>query len=481
MKKYKKIYFMGIKGVGMAPLAIIAKEAGFEVSGSDLEEKFITDSILENSGIKFFIGFSESNVVNFFEGVDSTKCLFIATGAHGGFDNVEAKYAKSKDIEVISHGQAVGMFMNGAIFDRSDIEGISVCGAHGKTTTAGILAACLSSVGYDPSYTVGTSEIKNVGPSGHYGKGKFFIAEADEYLSEPTYDRTPKFLYQHPKCMIINNIDFDHPDFFPTIEDIEKAYIKFADNLDEDGILIANGDDPIVSKIAKNLVGRNVVTFGTGEGNDYIITRFNQEEFTSYFSVEARGMNLGKFMIQVPGYHNAKNATAAIAALVELGVPLNKIEKGIASYEGVKRRLEKIGTTSLNQIILDDYAHHPEEIKKTLAAIKLAYPNKKIITIFQPHTASRTNALLSDFTSAFSDADELILTPTFASARNDENPQKDTILKDEFDKMNRKCVYLENHSDVVEYILKTEKSKDSVIVTLGAGDVYKIAYLLEGK
>ncbi|MBU4016929.1 UDP-N-acetylmuramate--L-alanine ligase, partial [Patescibacteria group bacterium] len=192
MKK-KNIHFVGIKGVGMTPLAIIAKEAGFTVTGSDIDEEFITDEALKKAGIIPFVGFDPIHITK--------PDLVITTGAHGGLDNIEVKKAKELGIEVLTHGQAVGVFMEGKIFNKS-FRGISVAGTHGKTTTSGMLAAILHENRMDPSFVIGTGCVGSLGAPGHFGKGKYFIAEADEYATEPKYDKTPKFLWQHPQIAI---------------------------------------------------------------------------------------------------------------------------------------------------------------------------------------------------------------------------------------------------------------------------------------
>lgn len=477
---YRKIYFMGIKGVGMAGLAIIAKQAGIIVGGSDIDEEFITDSVLKEEGIEPVIGFSSENVDDFLQNLSSKDGLVISTGAHQGFDNPEVQYARKKGYKVISHGEAVGLFMNGDIFGRSDMEGISVAGAHGKTTITGMISTILLKLNLDPSYTVGTSEVFPIGAGGHYGRGVFFVAEADEYVSEAKYDPTPKFLYQKPASMIINNIDFDHPDYYENIEKVEEAYIEFAGKLSDQEVLVACGDDEHIKNMLLKLPSKpKIITFGTDKKNDFIITRFQQEGFSSRFEVSSGNTLIGNFNLSVPGYHNAKNALGVIALLMELGISANDIARVIPEFRGVKRRMEIVGKTRNLQTIIDDYAHHPQEIKKTLEALKSAYPDKKIVTIFQPHTFSRTKSMLSDFISSFSDTDELILMPTFASFRQESDEgQNDEEFAKSLRVINKNFNFIKRASDVVEYIDKNRTDPDLVIVTMGAGDVYKVAYAL---
>ncbi|HVZ12026.1 MAG TPA: UDP-N-acetylmuramate--L-alanine ligase [Patescibacteria group bacterium] len=478
---YRKVYFVGIKGVGMATLAIIAKQAGFIVGGSDVDEEFITDKILQDAKIDICKGFREDNVHDFFGTTPKWECLMIATGAHGGFDNVEVKAVRGDGhTKIISHGEAVGLFMSGELFDRADIEGISVTGAHGKTTTSSMIATFLMLLGFDPSYSIGTSEIVPIGAAGHFGKGRFFVAEADEYMAG-AHDKTPKFLYQSPKFLIINNIDFDHPDFYRDIEDVAASFSRLTSNLKSDSVLIANGDDENVKKIIKDQGNRiRVITFGTGTDNEFRLANFRQNEWNSEFSVFRGVTKLADFKLSVPGYHNAKNATAAIAFLVEAGVSVPNIQKVLPQFKGASRRLEQVGLTASGAVVFDDYAHHPEEIRKTLEAIRAAYPEKKITVIFQAHTYERTRSMLSEFAASFAGVSELIILPTFASARHDAstNLSEDMQFVEKVRAIQANVKLIESKRDVVKYLDQNRLGSDSIILTMGAGDVYKIGHEL---
>ncbi len=470
---------MGIKGVGMATLAVMCKQAGFIVGGSDIDQEFITDKILKDAGIEVKIGFKQDNVRDFF-GSSNADCLFVATGAHSGFDNEEAREAKNLGIRVISHGEAVGYFMNGEPFGRSDTEGVSIAGAHGKTTISGMVATVLSGANLDPSFTVGTSEIFPLGPAGHYGLGRYFVAEADEYLSESNHDRTAKFLHQKPTALIINNIDFDHPDFYKDIEAVEEAYLEFAQNVPANGLIVANGDDTHTKNVITKLTtGVRVVTFGAGESNDFVVSGFVQEGPMSHFTVKNKDVLIGRFSLSVPGYHNAKNATAVIALLIELGLGVDKIGKNLQNFQGTKRRMEIVGKTQQGQTIIDDYAHHPEEISKTLSALKLEYPGSKIVTVFQFHTFSRTKALFDSFVSSFSQASKIIIVPTFASQRDEAAEENyDKKMVDALVGIGKEAILMPADS-VVEYVNANLNSPNVIILTMGAGDVYRIGYKLK--
>lgn len=467
MKKNKNIHFVGVKGVGMAPLAIIAKEAGFTVSGSDIDERFITDEPLEKAGIKSIIGFDESHVKASFD-------LVITTGAHGGFKNVEVLKARSLGIPVWTQGQAVGEFMKGKIFEK-DFEGVSVAGSHGKTTTTAMIATILKENRKDPSFLIGTGNISSLGSCGHYGKGKFFIVEADEYATEPQSDKTPKFLWQEPKIGVITNIEFDHPDIFSSMTDLRKAFLDFANNIQKDGILVACADDPDTTEMLKSYRNK-VVTFGFSRSADYYIDKISIEPERAFFWVNAKDAAFGEFSLGVTGKHNALNALAAIVTCLELGLSVENIKKGILAFRGTKRRLEFMGTLSSGAILYDDYAHHPTEIRKTLEAVKASYPNKKIVCIFQPHTYSRTKSLFEQFIGSFKDADTVIIMDIFASARESiDSSVSSEMLVAGISKFHKNALYISKADDVVKYIDQNNFNSDYVLITMGAGNIYKIA------
>ncbi|MGH7245586.1 MAG: UDP-N-acetylmuramate--L-alanine ligase, partial [Candidatus Levyibacteriota bacterium] len=330
MQKIRSIHFVGIKGVGMAPLAVIAKEAGMHITGSDISDEFITDEILAKVGIVPEVGFSKDHIKN--------TDLVIATGAHGGLENVEVAAAKEKNIPVLLQGEAVGFFMTGEPFDRK-LEGISICGCHGKTTTTAMIATVLREAGKDPSFTIGTGNILSLGSSGHYGKGNYFVAEADEYAVEPKHKKIAKFLMQHPKIAVMTNIEFDHPDLYGSIDEVREAYQAFANQLPEDGILIAGGDDPQVKKVLSQFAGKRV-TYGFGRENDYVITKIHRNADQLFFFVQSQVVSLGEFSIRVPGEHNVQNALAALIVGLECGLSLPIIKQGLMQFVGTKRRFE---------------------------------------------------------------------------------------------------------------------------------------------
>ncbi len=466
MKRLKTIHFVGIKGVGMTPLAIIAKEAGIAVTGSDVVDEFITDEPLQNAGIVPLVGFSADHIKN----VD----LVITTGAHGGFDNKEVKAAKEKGIKVITQGEAAGLFMSGEPFGKKFI-GISVAGSHGKTTTTAMVATILEKAGMNPSYVIGTSTIPSLKGPGHFGKGKYFIAEADEYATEPTYDKTPKFLWQHPDIAIFTNIELDHPDLFPTIDAIRDAFLSFANSLSPKSTLIVCGDDEQNRLLLREYNGR-VITYGFSSSNMYVLKRVYSSDTQTFFWIEKDGSSLGEFAINVAGEHNAANALAAVITAIQCGLSIKAIQKTLPEFVGSKRRFEQKGILPSGALLFDDYAHHPTEIKKTLAAFRKSYPTKKIVCIFQPHTYSRTKKLFEEFISSFNDADEVIINSIYPSLREEPDSSiSSELLVSRLSQFHHNAVFLPQLTDVVKYINQKGYSDKTIVVTMGAGDIYKMS------
>ena len=465
----KRIYFIGIKGVGMAALAVIAKEAGFEVRGSDVAEKFITDEILARHTIPVDVGFDTTTIDSYV----SNDSLVVVTAAHGGRDNPQIRAAESKGARILSYGQAVGVFQSGELFENRQIKGISVAGAHGKTTTAAMLATTLKYLNEDPSFLIGTSEVAALGDAGHYGTGEYFIVEADEYVADVKHDRTSKFLYQHPFAALVTNIDFDHPDVFENLNEVKESFKKFAEQISD--ILCYNGDDAVSLETLRDTPSTvRKITYGESVGNDYSVTNFRTTADGITFDVVHQKILLGAVTLSVLGRHNALNALSVIALVHTLGYEFSAISQALVHFTGSKRRLEIQGRTENGSLIIDDYGHHPREIAASLAAIREAYPGQKIVCIFQPHTLSRTKALVEEFSTAFESADEVLLLPIFASAREGlVEPQAQQELYKKI-VVNGKTKVMEA-AHVVEYCTKNFSNPDTILVTMGAGDVYKIA------
>ncbi len=429
---------------------------GKYVHGSDVEEVFPTDATLKRFKIPYHTYFSPHHINKHID-------LVIYTGAHGGCKNVEVAAAIKQGIPVLAHGKALGLFMKGK-------KAISVAGSHGKTTTSAILAHILSNLNQNPSFAIGCGEILSLKTPAHAGSGNYFIAEADEYATDPAVDLTPRFLWQHPKCLVITNIDFDHPDVYKNIDEVKSAFVKFVNQVDTNGVVVINASD----EHAASIIGqtkRRVVTFGDTGKVDYKLDNVTCTNSSTQFDVIWHNKRVMTATLSVPGRHNAFNALAVIVVLKELGFNYIEINKYLRSYTGTKRRFELIGER--NQILLyDDYAHHPAEIKATLKGTRDWYPNKRIIVIFQPHTYSRTARLLLEFAGSFEDADIVLLTEIYASAREiADNSISGQILADATAGQHKRVVFTPQLSYVLKY-LRTHARPSDLILCMGAGNIY---------
>ncbi len=455
---YKNIHFVGIKGVGMAALAVYCQERGFKVTGSDIKENFITDVLLQKFHIPVYPKFDKKNI-------NPDIDLMIYSGAYDIRKNPETKYALVKKIPLLSHGEALGWFMN-------EKKGISVAGTHGKTTSTALLTTVFVKANLDPSYIIGTSEIKGLKTPGHFGQGNYFIVEADEYQTSLNFQKKPRFLWQNPFCVLLTNIDFDHPDVFKDLNEVKEAFRQLIVKIPKNGFLFYNGDDEDIRDIIKDLKCR-LVSFGENPKNNFVIKKVHFQNQKTIVEIENQNY-VFDFSLNLIGKHNAFNACGVYAVAKHLGLKESLIRQAFDYYQGCKRRLEK--KKEKNGILYyDDYAHHPVEIKNTLEALKSQYPSQRLIVIFQPHTFSRTQALLSDFKQCFQKAEVVIITKIFASVREKQKNFKITS-RSLFTavKQNKSNVfYADSFSQVLGY-LKNITKKNDVVVTMGAGDIYKI-------
>lgn len=455
-KDILRIHFVGIKGIAMAALAVWAKEAGFRVSGSDIAEEFPSDDVLKRAKITVLPGFDTLHIKKM------KPDLVIFTGAHEGRENVEVKEAILQSIQVLPHGKALGEVMAGK-------RQISVAGSHGKTTTTAMIATILSVAGQHPSYAVGCGEIFGLGLPGHNGDGIWFVAEADEYVTDPHHDQTPRFLWQKPEVLVVTNIDFDHPDVYQSLEDVQRAFLLFQKQQVGLRTTVVNADDP-ASKVLRE-ASAEVVTYGYSPRADYRITHVGFGQERTFFRLSEGGSTAGEFTLRVAGKHNAANAAGAAAACRTVGISWEDIREGLLAFGGTKRRFEKVGTCG-GTTVYDDYAHHPKEIQATIAAAREWYPKDRIIVVFQPHTYSRTKALFADFARAFDKSDVVVICDIYASAREHETLGVSSVqLVSEIQRLHPHALYAGDYTAVAEYLKKNAKPGD-VIICMGAGNIY---------
>ncbi len=454
----KKAYCIGIKGAGMTAIAQILQGMRVEISGSDTAEVFYTDEILKRLNITFFEEFSAHHVP------DDVDAIVYST-AYNETNNIELAEAKKMGIPMFSYPEILGMLF-------AEKLGIAVSGTHGKTTTSAMLASALVEAGIDPSAIVGSQVISWQG-SALTGKGEYFVAEADEYQN--------KLRFYQPWSVILTSVDWDHPDFFPDFVEYKKVFKDFVGKIPKTGFLVVWGDSSDTLEIAENAFC-NVITYGFGEDNDYRIISHGtcdvEHGRLQKFEIEFKGKNLGEFETPLVGKHNILNAVSIIALSHEMGLDLEKIKKSLGEFKGTSRRFEHIGKYE-NALLIDDYAHHPDEIKATLDGAKTHFDGKRIWTVFHPHTFSRTKALIQDFAQSFDDTERVVVIDTYGSAREQAGEATSEEMVKLINKYHYgKAEYVSTIDDAVEY-LKEKSGEYDVLITMGAGDVWRVAQKLK--
>lgn len=419
-------YFVGIKGSGMSSLALILHDEGFKVKGSDITEYTFTQDGLEKAGIEV-LPFDPNNL---------TPGLTVIAGNAFTDDHPEIKRAREMNLTVLRYHEMLGKMLD-------SYTSIGVAGTHGKTSTTGLLAHVLGGVD-KTSYLIGDGSGKGTPDA------RFFVFEADEYRRH--------FLAYHPDYLIMTNVDFDHPDYYKDLDDVESAFEQAAKQVKKG--IFAWGDDPSLSKLQPNVP---IYYYGTKDTDDFQAKNINRTTKGSEFDVEYDGQIIGHFEIPLFGEHNVLNSLAVIAVSYFEKVDLDLIKKEMLSYAGVKRRFaeEKVA----DNVLIDDYAHHPSEIKATLDAARQKYPDKKIVAVFQPHTYSRTAALMDGFVDALSKADQVVLTEIFGSAREQSGKVSSQDLADKIGN-NTQIIHEDDLSALTS-------QHDAVLVFMGAGDIMK--------
>ncbi len=442
---------IGIKGVGMTMLAEYLAGQGFNISGSDTAEVFMTDAVLAKAGIKVKLGFKAENL-------PAAADLIIYSTAYNQ-DNPEVAAALAGQKKVLTYAAALA-----DIFNQSF--GIAVTGSHGKTTVSAWLGFVLQQAGLQPSALVG-SFVPQFGGASLVGKSNLLVAEADEYQN--------KLAILHPKMVLLNNIDYDHPDFYPSAAAYEQAFADFVAKLSAKDKLVANFDDEAVRRLS-TLTKAKVLSFSLNNQT----AEFRAEQITyqagrQYFKVKMSQEDLGDFSIGLIGQHNVSNALAVIAAATELGADLHSIRGAVAEFTGTSRRLEKLGEFN-GALIYDDYAHHPTEIKATIAAARQLYPDNKLTVVFHPHTFSRTKALFNDFVNSFAGVDELIVLDIYGSAREAQGgvSAEELVEKMRLVYEDKQIMHLPTLTEAADYLRHNAQAKE-VIMLMGAGDVFRVA------
>lgn len=454
----KKIYIVGIRGVGMSGLACALVGMGKEVIGSDAPTSKGTPTarLLDNQKIFVYDEFLADHI-------DQSIDFVVTPVLFDGPDNIEAVSARSLGIQTESYAKVVGELVG--LCKTS----VSVCGTHGKTTTASLLTSICQDLGLPTTHVVGTAEFNNGRLPGGSTGFEYGVFEADEYISSVGHDLTPKLLYQHPTHAICTNVDFDHPDIFASINDIESTFRTFFENLSQKNeTLIYCHENKRLTDIVADMRDLKSISYGFVDAH-YTARDIKQSGGIYSFAVFCQNQKLIDCTLLIQGEHNVLNALSTIAFCHQQGLDLEKVVKSISGFSPAQRRLQKLFDQGV--VYFDDYAHHPIEIEVVLKTVRELYPDRRMVMVFQPHTASRTEALKEEFVDSFVLADKVYLLPIYGSVREKEDKTSITsqdLIKLGVQKGNSSITFVTNDM-VIEKVMGDLK-KDDVLLTVGASD-----------
>lgn len=455
MQRIKRVHFIGIGGVGMSGIAEVMQSLQFKVSGSDIKASK-TVKRLQSLGVEIFIGHQEENVAQ----VD----LVVVSSAID-YSNAEVKAAKAQRIPIIRRAEMLAELMR---FKT----GIAVAGTHGKTTTTSLIASILSLAKFDPTYVIG-GKVNSAESNARLGQGEYLVAEADE--------SDASFLHLQPIMAIVTNIDADHlATYNNDFAQLINAFIEFLHHIPFYGLAILCADDKNIQTIIDK-VGKPISTYGIHSDADIKAKniRFNQTK--TRFEVVSHHFDSFEVTLNLPGEHNVLNALAAISLAINLDVDINIIQSALEQFSGIGRRFDYRGTYLSNNkkfSVIDDYGHHPKEVAATMAAAKSAWPDRRIVIVFQPHRYTRTADLFDDFCAVLSEADVLILTEVFAAGETPiANADGRALSKNirEYGKV--RPIFIENYQSIVETLPGVINDND-VILTMGAGSIGQLPALI---
>lgn len=437
------VHFVGIGGAGMSGIARVLLSQGYTVSGSDLKKSSVTDS-LQMLGAKVYYGHSPANL-----GAAELVVYSSAVPA----DNPELSTARQRGLPVIPRAEMLGRLMK-------QQKGIAIAGAHGKTTTTAFAAVLLERTGFDPTVIIGgeTSELGNAKAGG----GDYLVAEADE--------SDGSFTLLDPAIVLVTNVEDDHLDYYRTVEAIQQAFRRFILKVPRDGVAILCQDDPFLRRLAAELPVP-VITYGSTPDAQYYLSAFGPNCVTAGAEVYWKGERLGRLELSIPGRHNTLNALGVVALGRYLGLEFGEIARVLRTFRGVKRRFEVLGEVRGVRVV-DDYAHHPTEIRATLEAARQTKPGR-VIAVFQPHRYTRTKYLYREFGRAFASADQVLLNKIYPAGETPINGVNAKLIGDEIRKhKNVEPLLFDDQDDLVSHLASIVREGD-LVITLGAGDIWR--------
>lgn len=446
----EKWHFIGIGGTGMSSMAAYAAECGATITGSDVAMGPCVNT-LRHMGIDITLQQQGSKL-------SGETTLVVASQAIGD-DNPELRRARNLGLKVVRYPELLGYLMEYQ-------KGIAVSGTHGKSTTSSIAAYVMKQAGLDPSYLIG-ADVPQLGGGAHFGKGDYLVAEACEYKRS--------FLFLQPHIGVITNIDIDHLDYYYDLWDIQEAFMEFAEATVEEGSLIINGDDANTRRVVEE-TGVPALTYGIDSRNaDYRAERLWRAKVHTNFDLYFRGKKVDRFSLQLYGTHNVRNALAAIAACHQAGVDFKDIRDALAEFEGASRRLQLVGEP-WGVSVISDYAHHPKEIRASIAATHQRFPGQRVFVIFQPHQFSRTRKMLPELAESFRDTWVSFVTDIYA-ARDTNDDIKSVSALDLVRQMNHIGLlahYVPEFAEM-EKIITGDVIPDDVVLVMGAGNIWQVA------
>ena len=449
LKKYH-IHFVGIGGIGMSGIAELLLNLGYKVSGSDTSSSDITRR-LESLGGIIFQGHSAEQI----HGAD-----VVVTSSAIGPDNPEVAAAGQGSIPVIPRAEMLAELMRLKY-------SVAIAGAHGKTSTTSIVASVLGKGGLDPTVVIG-GKLKSIDSNALLGEGDYIVAEADE--------SDGSFLKISPTIAVVTNIDREHLDFYQDLNAIKEVFLSFIDKIPFYGLAVLCLDDEPIQDIIPNIQKR-FTTYGMSTQADFQAKDVVFEGLKSRFHVHHLGVRLGEIVLNLPGIHNVYNALAAIVVGIELDIPFGVIKSALQTVEGVQRRLEIKGENK-GVTVVDDYGHHPTEVKITLQAVRESWPDRRVVVVFQPHRYTRTQALFDDFTRAFYQSDLLVVLPIYAAGEKKiKGVEGHTLFEGIRSHGHREVVYMQDFETAVSHLKKVLTQSD-ILLTLGAGDVWKVGEMI---
>ena len=443
----KKLHFVGIGGIGMSGIAELLLNLGFNITGSDINDSAVIKN-LKNKGAEVAQGHAANNVT------DADVLVYSSAVQE---DNPEVIAAQKKGIPVIRRAEMLGELI--ALKETS----IGVAGTHGKTSTSSMVGTMLSQAKLDPTLVVG-GLVRNIDTNSLLGAGDIIVVEADEF------DRS--FLSLQPTIAIITNIELEHTDCYEDLDDLQNAFTQFANASPFYGAVIIGNQSPAAAAIMAN-IKRPVITFGLSNASDFYAEDIIQHEIETTFTVFHKSANLGVIHLQVPGEHNVQNALAAIALGVEMNIPFHDIAAGLESYRGVRRRFDIKGESG-NVMVVDDYAHHPTEVRATLTAARNGW-KRRIIAVFQPHLYTRTQAFYQDFAIAFMESDVLVVTDVFPAREEPIEGVNGKMVADFAEESGHRNIHYIESLDKLEKTLDNLRQPGDMIITIGAGNIWRYA------